>query len=104
MHIAVWNVLQTDTQYNLKRAGLSNSSENSNSSKYLSGGCACFSAILNYLCNGASVSTIYQVILICYAGLSAPLRYDFSPYYVRPVNLASIQTQPPYEFVSLLVI
>ena len=62
---------------------------------FCQGGCGCLSAILNYLCNSASVSTIYKAHTNSYVGLSAPLRGDFSPYSDRPVNLALIQTQPP---------
>ena len=37
-----------------------------------------------------------NILQVLRAGLSAPLRGDFSPYSDRPVNLALIQTQPPY--------
>ena len=74
LHIAVYNVLKTNTHYNSKRAGLSNTApENSNSLKYLSGGCDCFSAILNYRCKSADVSTIYKDITTSHAGL--PLHF-----------------------------
>ncbi|MCX5716978.1 MAG: hypothetical protein NTW44_01445, partial [Nitrospirae bacterium] len=52
-------------------------------------------AILNYPCNTAHVGSLYYYIAISQAGLSAPFHCDFSPYSDRPVNLASIQSQPP---------
>ena len=41
------------------------------------------------------VITIYFALTSSHAGLSAPLRCDFS-YSDRPVNLASVQPQPSY--------
>jgi len=66
-----------------------------------SGGSGWIKAILNYLCKSAGVSAIQQPLASFNAGLSAPLRGDFSPYSDRPVNLALIQPLPLYIYTCL---